>query len=348
MFLSPRYQVEVITADQDKENRHGEYDAKSQSSHHALRVSFVPIHEVQCAEKATDYQEEQNYHQYFHCLVPASNHSRFILSKNYSNVPDPTDSLLLNILMLFRPSEIRFVPALVPTLAALCVFSLTLYLGHWQQARAAEKRLLQTEFEHRASAPQMVLGAAIADPLALRYTSVIARGEWLASGQIFLDNKFDNESVGFHVITPLKISGTDRYVLVNRGWVARGVGYPSPPSIPAQSGSVTVEGVLMLPSTRFLELTQTTVQGNVWQNLTIERYRAASNLDVLPLVLLAKMSDSPLKPVTERADARAEKHIEYMLTWYSLAATVAVLWVALNLKFERGLPQRPANSEGKQ
>lgn len=250
--------------------------------------------------------------------------------------------------MLFRPSEIQFVPTLIPTLAALCVFSLTLYLGQWQQARAAEKRLLQAEFEHRTSVSPVLLGAAIADPLALRYTNAIARGEWLESGQIFLDNKFDNESVGFHVITPLKIIGTDRYILVNRGWVARGTGYPSPPSAPVPSGSVAADGMLMLPGTRFLELTQTTVQGNVWQNLTIERYRAASNLDVLPLVLLAKMAAPPLKPVLERPDAREEKHIEYMLTWYSLAVTVAVLWVALNLKFERGLPQRPANSEGKQ
>lgn len=249
--------------------------------------------------------------------------------------------------MPFRLSAIRFEPSLVPTLAALCVLSLTLYLGHWQQGRAAEKQALQTEFEGRIAALPVVLGATISDPFVFRYTRAIARGEWLASGQIFLDNKFDNEAVGFHVITPLKIAGTDRYVLVNRGWVARDTGYPAPPAISVPAGLVEVKGLLVLPSTRFLELAQATVQGNVWQNLTIERYRAASKLDVLPLVLLAKITDTPLKPVAERPDARAEKHIEYMLTWYSLAATVAVLWVALNVKLERVMPQRPSTSQGK-
>ena len=94
----------------------------------------------------------------------------------------------------------------------------------------------------------------------------------------------------------------------------------------------------MLPGNRFLELTQETIQGRVWQNLTIERYRVATGLDVLPLVLLAETATPPLKPVSAHADARAEKHVEYMLTWYSLAATVVVLWLTLNVKLERALP----------
>ena len=248
--------------------------------------------------------------------------------------------------MLIRLSEIRFAPAIVPTLAAFLVLSLALYLGQWQQERAAEKRKLQSEFERRSAAPPVVLGAEILDPSAFRYARAITRGEWLASGQIFLDNKFENEAVGFHVITPLKIAGTNRYVLVNRGWVARGASYPAPPSIPVPPASITVEGVLVLPNTRFLELTPTTIQGSVWQNLTIDRYRMASRLDVLPLVLLAKISDAPLKPVSERPDARVEKHVEYMLTWYSLAATIVVLWVSLNVTLKRTLPFGSSVTEG--
>ena len=236
--------------------------------------------------------------------------------------------------MLFRFSEIRFAPTLVPTLAALSALCLLLYLGHWQQGRAAEKRDLQTQFESRVAALPVVLGAEIRDPLALRYSRASARGEWLASEQFFIDNKFDNDAVGYHVIVPLKIAGTNRYVLINRGWVARAATYPTPPSIPVPSGLMNVDGVLTMPSTRFLELNAATVQGNVWQNLTIERYRAASGRDVLPLMLLANTATAPLKPVTEQPNARAEKHIEYMLTWYSLAATVVALWVGLNLQRE--------------
>ena len=244
--------------------------------------------------------------------------------------------------MLFRISVIRFTPTIVPSLAALCALCLTLYLGHWQQGRAIEKAALQVEFETRGAAQPIVLGAAISDPLASRYSRASARGEWFASGQIFLDNKFESDAVGFHVITPLKIEGTNRYLLVNRGWVARGNSYPTPPSIPVPSGLVTMDGVLMLPGTRFLELAPETIQGSVWQNLTVDRYRRESGRDVLPLVLLASNTDNLLKPVSERPDAHAEKHVEYMLTWYSLAATIVVLWVALNVRLERDIQNAPS------
>ena len=248
--------------------------------------------------------------------------------------------------MLFRLSEVRFAPTLVPTLAALSALCLLLYLGHWQQGRAAEKRDLQTQFENRVAAMPVVLGGEISDPLALRYSRASARGEWSADEQFFIDNKFDHDAVGYHVIAPLKIAGTNRYLLINRGWVARAASYPTPPSIPVPSGLVNVDGVVTLPSTRFLELNAATTQGNVWQNLTTERYRAASGRDVLPLVLLANTATSPLKPVTEQPNARAEKHIEYMLTWYSLAATVVALWVGLNLQRERALKHAPPINEG--
>ena len=236
--------------------------------------------------------------------------------------------------MLFRLPAIRFAPSAVPTLAAFIALCLTLYLGHWQQQRAVEKRALQSEFDSRVAALPIALGDATPDPAALRFARASARGEWLESGQIFLDNKFDHEAVGFHVLTPLKIAGTNRHVLVNRGWVARAANYPAPPSVPVPSGPINAEGILTLPGNRFIELTQHTIQGHVWQNLTIERYRVATSLDILPLVLIAETATSPLKPVSAVPDARAEKHVEYMLTWYSLAATVVVLWLVLNVKLE--------------
>ncbi|MCY7387961.1 MAG: SURF1 family protein [Burkholderiales bacterium] len=250
--------------------------------------------------------------------------------------------------MLFPATKIHFTPTLVPTIAALLVLLVTLYLGYWQQGRAHEKQMLQAEFDARGAAPAISLGSSIdmADPVKYRYARATVRGELLASGQIFLDNKFDNERVGFHVITPLKIEGTNRYVLVNRGWVARDTGYPLPPVVGVPTGLVNIEGVIVLPTSRFLELSQHTVQGTVWQNLTVERYRRESGRDVLSLVLLAREGGDALRPVLERPDARAEKHVEYMLTWYSLAATVAILWLALNTRIERTQQQTSRTAKG--
>lgn len=240
--------------------------------------------------------------------------------------------------MYFAHRNIRFAPRLLPTIAAVVALALTLYLAMWQQSRAAEKRGLQAEFVQRTAAPAITLSKATRDGIALRYRHAHAHGEWYPAGQIYLDNKIDDVSsgrAGYHVITPLKLSGTDTFVLVNRGWIARSKAYPLPPEVPAPNGDVEVHGLSILPNAHFLELSNAAIEGAVWQNLTIDRYRAAMKLDVLPLLLLASETvpnaQQGLQSVTEKPDARVEKHVEYMLTWYSLAATVVALWIGLNI-----------------
>ena len=236
-----------------------------------------------------------------------------------------------------RPSLriIGFRPTLLPTLAAGVTLALTLYLATWQQDRAAEKRILQASFEARTRMPELSLATLMIgiDDL---YRRAVAVGEFDSGGQIFLDNKIAGETVGYHVVTPLQLAGASRYVLVNRGFVPRGPAYPHPPVVAVPSGPVEVHGVLSAPSSKFLELgTGSTVQDSVWQNLTVDRYRQHSGRVVASLILLANPSASGLSAVVERPNAKVAKHVEYMLTWYSLAATIVVLWVAINLQFSK-------------
>lgn len=221
----------------------------------------------------------------------------------------------------------------------MLAFGLTCYLGYWQQGRAAEKRSLQAEYAQRSSLAPISLRAETREA-GLRYRIATARGVWQADRQIYVDNKFDGERVGYHVITPLKISGTDVHVLVNRGWIARSAAYPVAPSASVTAAETEVSGSLTLPSARFIELGAQTVEGNVWQNLTVERYQTVTGLNVLPYVLLAGDSLPPLRPVVEQPDAGAAKHVEYMLTWYSLAATVTLLWLFTNIHVQK--PPMPA------
>jgi surfeit locus 1 family protein len=247
--------------------------------------------------------------------------------------------------------SISFRPTLFPTLAALVVVALTLHLGGWQQGRAAEKRALQSRFDDRAKLPVLNLNMerGVAKPAAgdaearaedeSVYRRASARGRYVASGQIFLDNKFDGASVGYHVITPLRLgehneSGAhQRVLLVNRGFVPRGAMYPAPPSVSVPDAELEVSGLLTVPNMKFLELGRgAPIQGSVWQNLTIERYQAQTGQLIVPYLLLASQPGEGLRAVVERPDAKVEKHVEYMLTWYSLAIAVLVLWTVLNVK----------------
>ena len=247
--------------------------------------------------------------------------------------------------MHFANRRITFRSRAWPTLAAFLLIGLTLHLATWQQGRAAEKRGLQAEFDQRVASVPAILDAKAQDADALRYRRAVARGEWFADGQIYLDNKTDGGTAGYHVVTPLKLSGTSTFVLVNRGWIARGPNYPAPPLVEGPAGPVEVLGTVTVPTSKFLELSAEGIQTNVWQNLTIDRYRKRTRLDVLPFVLLAGEvkpdAKHELLMLTEHPDAGVEKHIEYMLTWYSLSVTIAILWIALNLNI---MPPEKPNS----
>jgi surfeit locus 1 family protein len=235
--------------------------------------------------------------------------------------------------IFMRVGPFYFAPRLVPTLAAVVMVALMAWVGTWQSRRAEEKLARQALLEQRLAETPLTLTGSVPSAEPLLYRRVRARGAWIAQGQIFIDNQVSGSRAGFHVVTPLRIEGTTDAVLVNRGWIARTAAYPKAPEVPVPEGTVEVRGLATLPPRRVLELSAETVSGNVWQNLSIERY--AQRMRVLPIVVLSEPPAPGLQAVTEKPDAGVDKHREYEMTWFSLCATVIVLWIVLNTRRAR-------------
>ena len=231
-----------------------------------------------------------------------------------------------------RMAGLSFNPGVWPTAGATVLIALTLSLARWQVHRGDEKQARQALLEERAAEPPVTLAGPVDSAEPLLYRRVRAAGEWLPRGQIFIDNQILAGRAGYHVVTPLQLAGAKESVLVNRGWIARGPQYPRAPAVPVPAGPVQVRGMATLPPKRFLELGAATVQGDVWQNLSLDRYRSEAGIAILPLVILADAAAPGLAPVRDKPDTGVERHREYALTWFSLAATTLVLWIALNLK----------------
>jgi len=234
-----------------------------------------------------------------------------------------------------RAGPFAFTPGLVPTLAAAALVALTVSLGVWQKHRGDGKERLQALYESRMAQAPLRLAGAVRSPAdsaeALLFRRVEARGRWIARGQVYIDNQVHGGRAGFAVVTPLALEGGKAVLLVNRGWIERTADYPHPPPVKVPEGIVDVEGLATIPP-RFLELSADVIQGSVFQNLTIDRYRAWSGLDVLPFVVLADAPSPGLAGLHERPDAGVAKHREYEFTWFLLAATAIALWVGLNVR----------------
>jgi len=228
-----------------------------------------------------------------------------------------------------RIGAIAFNPGPWPTFGAAALIALTVCLGVWQTHRGDEKEERQRQLEARVRETAVVLTGSVESAEPLLYRRVRASGDFQAAGQIYVDNQVLQERAGYFVVTPLQLRD-GAVVLVNRGWIARGPAYPDPPPAPPPAGTVEVTGLATLPPARFLELGPA-VSGNVWQNLTIARYRETTKSKVLPVIVLSDAPGAGLEAVHETPDSGVAKHREYALTWFALAATTLALWVGLNL-----------------
>lgn len=217
-------------------------------------------------------------------------------------------------------------PAWLPMAAALFFGVLTLALGNWQLHRADYKRALQARFDQAAVVPAEAIGAGTlsAEGDAL-FRRVRLTGQYDAAHQIYLDNRVLDGRPGYHVITPLRY-GTGQTVLVNRGWLPAEDRRAGPYSaIP--SGTVRIEGIVTRARQHYLELSAHTVDGAVWQNLDLERYRSFAGAALADVLIL--QVDAPADGLIRswpRPDTGVDKHIGYAVQWFALSATIVALY----------------------
>jgi surfeit locus 1 family protein len=232
-------------------------------------------------------------------------------------------------------------PRMLPTLAAITAVAVGVAAGRWQQDRLHAKEALRAQRDAAARLPPFALAsrAAAADWASLRYRSVVATGEYVASRQILIDNRVHAGRAGYHVVTPLALAD-GRVVLVNRGWIALGASRSVLPAAGPPAGVATVLGRLSVPPGGYLELRPEAPAGPVWQNLDPARFADATGLAVLPVVVEATeapVPDDGLVRDWPAPDYGIETHRIYMLQWYAFALLAVVLWLWFHRpRFGRG------------
>ena len=224
----------------------------------------------------------------------------------------------------------RFRPTLWPTLGLAVVVAATVGLGNWQRHRGAEKEALREQYELTAHQPPLELTAVSPDVAALRFRPVRASGEYDGRRQVLIDNKVYAGRPGFDVVTPLKLASGDRYVLVDRGWIAQGAYRSELPQVPPPAGEISVEGRINLPPARYLELKMDAGAGPVRQNLDIDRIAAATGLPLLPFVIEQSGSAGDSLVRDRPPPDFGSDRIGATGQWFSLAGLGIVLWLVLN------------------
>lgn len=208
---------------------------------------------------------------------------------------------------------------LVTLLVAIC-------LGMaWLQLWRAETRGPRFEREQAAlGSTPISLSAQQREGEKLLDRAATARGRWLPAKTLFVDNKIYRGRAGYHVLTPLLLSGSETVVLVNRGWIAASRLRSELPQVPSPAGEIEVTGVTHSFEMRTFELKETLPQGAVWQHVRETDYRRYSGLDALPVILLqTDVYDDGLIRDWGSPTNPAYKHYGYMVMWLVFALMAA-------------------------
>lgn len=232
-----------------------------------------------------------------------------------------------------RASLAGFSPPWWATLLTVAGVLLTTILGFWQLARANEKQALQSRIDAYAQGAPLAIGRDGVRPADVLLHPVEARGRFEPRHVVYLDNRVYQKQAGYYVLMPLKIANTEKYVLVNRGWIGTGGERQRAPVVKTPDSDLVIRGMATPFSERFLELSSKIAEGNVWQNMVLERYLQATRLDVQPIIIQQTSAlDDGLVRDWPPVDLKRNTHLAYAVQWFALAAAIFIYYVVVNVR----------------
>lgn len=233
----------------------------------------------------------------------------------------------------------------VVTAATALTMAATASLGVWQLDRAAQKLALEAQINERGGlsawdTPQL-LGAA--DATVGIHRPVRLSGTWVPGRTVFLDNRQMNTRVGFFVVTPLRLEGSERVVLVQRGWAPRDFNDRNHvPEVPTPAGPVQLEGRLAPPPGKLYELGEAGT-GTIRQNVDLAAFAQETGLPLLGVsVLQTDAAADGLLREWPLVAIDVQKHHGYAFQWFALCALAGFLY----LWFQILSPRRKRRSHG--
>lgn len=217
------------------------------------------------------------------------------------------------------------------TMAAVLAVGSTTSLGFWQLSRAAQKQARQAAMEAKSNMPLLMTAhlPGSGDPKELLHRRARLRGSWAApQTMVFLENRPMAGRVGFVVVMPFVLEGGQGAVVVQRGWVPRGIeDRTRVPQVVTASGIVEIEGRMALAPSDLYALGAPT-GGVIRQNLALPQFSAETGLQLLPLTLQQTgASPEGLLRDWPVVSLGVEKNYGYAAQWFGMAALFGLLYL---------------------
>lgn len=200
-------------------------------------------------------------------------------------------------------------------------------LGTWQLHRYDDKKALLKIYKerlHELPKPFEFLSGNIKD---FQFQTVIVQGEWMDKSSMFVQQLHQGQP-GLEVITPLRVTGSKKWLLIDRGWIPQ-TKDKSIPSLILISGKLQLLGYIKLVDKHSFILGKNIVDASIkpWvmQKIDIDELSRLTKHDFYPFILR-------LDPGESNGFVRdwvismtlPGRHLMYAFQWFALAIIVLV------------------------
>lgn len=221
------------------------------------------------------------------------------------------------------------------TLLVIAVVGVALRLAFWQVQRFGRRQALNADLARHMEESPLTLetdlsGLGDLTGLGLLYRSVIVRGQYDYSQEIAVIDIIRQNQQGAHLITPLIVEGSDRAVLVDRGWIPYTDAAPGNWSKYAEPGVVEVRGMIWLSDNGLRANAQSMADSRWWFRADVEQIQTMVSYPLLPFYIRQSpapdFAGPPYRDEPE-VDLTANRHVTYIIFWSSLAAMLGIGYV---------------------
>lgn len=234
-----------------------------------------------------------------------------------------------------------------PAVMTVAGIALLVSLGNWQMRRLAWKEGLLGAIAERTKAdpvPLATVEARAAEGGDPEYARVKAEGRLRNDRELYFYAFDEMLGPGYHVLTPLDRAGGGA-VFVNRGFVPENFKDPANRVAGEPAKDVVVTGLVRVPGARGFFTPDNDAAKNIWFWYDLDAMAAATGSErgrLSPFIVDAEATPANPGGWPKGGTTRLElpnRHLEYALTWYGLAAALAGVFAVFAVSRWRG----PAN-----
>jgi surfeit locus 1 family protein len=241
--------------------------------------------------------------------------------------------------MSLRIASREFAPRLWAVLLTAALLAAFIALGWWQVGRAREKQAMIESFQRGAQSVIVLADDDAIDELP-RYQHVRVEGRYEPAHQVLIDNMPSQAGLpGFRVLTPFRRDGSERLLLVDRGWVPLGATRQDLPPVLVAPDVRAVSGRLDTLPAPGVRVGNAGVEGDTsWPRvLNFPRQRdleqaLGAKVETRILLLDPAAPDGYERAWRPAMQFGPERHLGYAIQWFTFALVALIIFFALSLR----------------